>query len=190
MQFVSPCSQAGNCRAKFGHWWIYFLRTAWNCTPASAFWRKNFPWSTQNAVFCRLSISWHASSPRHGGDAGCAMSQDAVASGVQALLAESVAKPRTGGWGLASSHWAPPCWHNLCLPCVCDTWAYAQVCSWVHRWYCIAHPSAGTKFDYSTSASNVITLNRRGAFPLLNSLVCSASLSRGKQVYENATSLF
>lgn len=112
MQFVSACSQASNCRGRFGHWWIYFLRIAWNCTPASASWRKNFPWSTQNAVFYRLSISWYASSPRHGGDAGCAMSQHTVASGVQALLSGSVARPRAGGWGLALSHWAPPCWHT------------------------------------------------------------------------------
>lgn len=72
----------------------------------------------------------------------------------------------------------------------CDTCVYAQVCLWVPRWYCIAHPSTGRKFDYSTLASNVITLNRRGTFSLLNFLLCSASLSRGKQVYKSAASLF
>lgn len=36
-------------------------------------------------------------SPRHGGDVGCAVSQDTVASGVEALLAGSVAGPHAGG---------------------------------------------------------------------------------------------
>lgn len=181
MQFVSACSQANNCRARFGHWWLYFLRMAWNCTPASACWRKNCPWSTQNAVFCRLSISWCASGPRHGGDAGSAMSQDMVASGVQALLAGSVAGPAQVL--LASSHWAPPCWHTP-LPSVVSVLrcAYGYIAA-------IASPFLPLE-DNSSIASNAIPLNSRGTFPLLNTLVCSASLSRGKQVYKSATSLF
>lgn len=75
-------------------------------------------------------------------------------------------------------------WH---LPSVLR-YTYGYV--WMHRWYCIAHPSTGRKFDYSTLAGNVITLNRRGTFSLLNFLLCSASLSRGKQAYKSAASLF
>lgn len=113
----------------------------------------------------------------------------AVASGVQVLLAGSVAPCRWLRTGLEPLG-TPMLTHSPASHCVCDTWAYAQVCFWVHSWYCIAHPSTGRKVSYSTLASNVLTLNRRGTFPLLNSLVCSASLSRGKQVYKSATSLF
>lgn len=119
MQFVSACSQASNCRARFGHWWIYFLRIAWNCTPASASWRKNCPRSTKNAVICKLSISWQASSPRHRGDAGCAMSQEQWPQVFRCCL--QGVWPRAGGWGLASSHWAPPCWHTPLPPIVSVT---------------------------------------------------------------------
>lgn len=159
---------------------------AWNCTPASACWRKNCPRSTQNAIFCRVSISWHTSVPdmevmlavlcpriqwplvlRH-----CSQGVWLGPTQVAVLLAE--------GWPQATGHpHAGTLAHCPTFHCVCDTCAYAQVCLWVHSWYCIAHPSTGRKFNYSTLASNVITLNRRGTFPLLNSLVCSASLSRG-----------
>lgn len=94
-----------------------------------------------------------------------------------------------------SSHRAAPGWCTpapsivTVTPAVCAQ-LYLWIHVWIHRWYCIAHPSTGRKFDYSTLASNVITLNRRGTFSLLNFLLCSASLSRGKQAYKSAASLF
>lgn len=70
-----------------------------------------------------------------------------------------------GCWGDPSQMWR---WWWLTRSCTfhhdCDTCICAQVCLWIHRWYCIAHPSASRKFDSSTRASNVITLNRRGTF--------------------------
>lgn len=103
---------------------------------------------------------------------------------------QSVAgSPKDGtsaGLGLGSSHRAPPRWHTPVSSILTVT--LASVLRYAYG-YCITHPSTGRKFDYSTLASNVITLNRRGTFSLLNFLLCSASLSRGKQVYKSAASL-
>ena len=93
--------------------------------------------------------------PRHGGDDGCTVSQDMVAVHIGncslrcsgTARRQSVAGPRedgsTAGLGLGLSHWAPPCWltHSRTFHHDCDTCSYAQVCLWVRRWYCIAHPS-------------------------------------------------
>lgn len=141
MQFVSACSQASNCRAGFGHWWIYFLRIACNCTPASASWRKNCP--LKHPEHCHLQVirqltctksqtrrwCWLCHVPgRHG--LRCSGSACRECGPVQ--VAE--------GWLRATGHphVTPPAFH-----CVCDTWAYAQVCLWLHSCYCVAHPSTG-----------------------------------------------
>lgn len=192
MQFVSACSQASNCRTRFGHLWIYFLKMAWNCTQLLAAEGKIAP-----------------EAPKMLSSAGYPLADMHQVPDMGVMLA--VPCPRTW-WPQVFRHCLQSVWPALCrwlccwlraglkplgspvlthtpaFHCVCDAWAYAEVCLWVHSWYCIPHPSTGRKLDYSTLASNVITLNRRGTFPLLNSSVCSASLSRGKQVYK--TSLF
>lgn len=186
--------QASNCRTRFGYLGIYFLRMAWNCTQLLAAEGKIAPEAPN-----MLSSAGYPSADMH------------QVPDMEVMLA--VPCPRTW-WPPVFSRCLQRAWpalfrwlccwlrdglkplgtlrltHSPAFHCVCDTWAYAQVCLLVHSWCWIACPSTGRKFNYSTLASNAITLNRRGTFPLLNSSVCSASLSRGKQVYKSATSLF
>lgn len=119
---------------------------------------------------------------------------ETAASGVRVLLSAQVWQDPVKKCCWLRTGLEPPGTAMLTHSCPfrrdCDTCISAQLCSWVPKWYCITHPSTGRKFDYSTLASNVITLNRRRTFSLLNFLLCSASLSGGKQVYKSAASLF